>query len=290
MWSGFERLKAEIANFVIQKGRLSDYIKQQQQDIKGIAKQKSEAFEDLTKLTVSKAQKAYVWAIDSNNAEYIEIFDIQKSDFEKISQDVAFSRIKNVRDSINTNIGTMQGVLLTASDVTALDNAITAYSNTLGTPGLAQSIKQDGTKGIEEMIEAVDKSIDIIAHLIVSEYTISNPDNVKEFLFNRQTDDLPTHHSGLYVMINEISKHTGTESQPQKEASSAVNLQGAVVSIDGTGKTAGSDINGIAEIIKVKPGTYNVTVTLLGYKPQTIKTEIERGRVKELVVEMEKNG
>jgi len=42
------------------------------------------------------------------------------------------------------------------------------------------------------------------------------------------------------------------------------------------------------EIIKVKPGTYNLTVSHTGYAAQTMKVVIERGKVLALEVKMVK--
>ena len=49
-----------------------------------------------------------------------------------------------------------------------------------------------------------------------------------------------------------------------------------------------SDIDGIAEIIKIMPGTYNMSVSLASYATQILKTVIEKGKVIELDVKMTK--
>jgi hypothetical protein len=54
------------------------------------------------------------------------------------------------------------------------------------------------------------------------------------------------------------------------------------------GKTTTSDINGLAEIVKIKTGTYNITVTLTGYATQTLKVEIVRGKIQEMEIKMAK--
>lgn len=54
------------------------------------------------------------------------------------------------------------------------------------------------------------------------------------------------------------------------------------------GKTDTSDIDGMAEIIKMKPGTYNMSVTIADYVTQTTKIVIENGKITELDVKMAK--
>jgi hypothetical protein len=60
-------------------------------------------------------------------------------------------------------------------------------------------------------------------------------------------------------------------------------LEGAV-----NGKTATSNIDGIAEIIKIHPEGYNASVSLTGYATQSFKVTIVRGKVTELEVKMAK--
>jgi riboflavin synthase alpha subunit len=95
---------------------------------------------------------------------------------------------------------------------------------------------------------------------------------VKEYLLNRNIEKLPTHHSGISTHI--------TDSATGKD------LEGATLTVNG--KTTTSDIDGVAEIIKIKPDTYNITVSFAGYASQTMKITIERGKVTELEIKLVK--
>jgi hypothetical protein len=272
VWATFTRLVTEIANFVALNNALSAYMQQHHADIKGVTNTKNDAFIAMVTIVVNKAQKAFVWALDTANANLIEIFDVQKSDFTGISETKAFNQIKNLRDALSTNIVAMASVQLTAADVTALNAAITAYQNTIGTTGAAQTHKTEGTHGIESVMYPIDKSLAIIDKLMVSSYAASKPDMVKEYLANRALDKLPTHHSGIYVHVT--------------DAISGADIEGALLTVNG--KSATSDIDGIAEIIKVKPANYNVTVSHAGFASQTMKITIEKGKVTELEIKLAK--
>jgi len=89
---------------------------------------------------------------------------------------------------------------------------------------------------------------------------------------NRQLDKLPTHHNGISIHFTD--KTTGTD------------LEGMLLSING--KSSTSDIEGVAEIRKIKHGTYNATVSFDGYVSQIIKVVIEKGRVLDLEIKMVK--
>ena len=272
VWATFARLVTEITNFVALNNSLSTYLQQHQADIKGVTQTKNDAFTAMVNIIVNKAAKAYVWAIDTANANLVQIFDVQKSDFLSISETKAYNQIKNIRDALSANIASMASVQLAAADVTAVNAAITAYQNTIGTTGAAQVHKTEGTKAIDAVMVPIDKSLAIIDKLIVSSYTATKPDMVKEYLANRAIDKLPTRHSGLSIHLT--------------DAETGADLEGAILAVNG--KTATSDIDGMAEIVKIMPGTYNLSVTLASYAPQTSKTVIEKGKVTELEVQMAK--
>ena len=272
IWATFARLVTEITNFVTLNNSLSTYLQQHQADIKGVTQTKNDAFTAMVNIIVNKAAKAYVWAVDTANANLVQIFDVQKSDFLSISETKAYTQIKNIRDALSANIASMASVQLAAADVTAVNAAITAYQNTIGTTGAAQVHKTEGTKAIDAVMVPIDKSLAIIDKLIVSSYTATKPDMVKEYLANRAIDKLPTRHSGLSIHLT--------------DAETGADLEGAILAVNG--KTATSDIDGMAEIVKIMPGTYNLSVTLASYAPQTSKTVIEKGKVTELEVQMAK--
>lgn len=272
VWTTFTRLATEINNFVALNNSLSAYLQQHQADIKGITQTKNDAFLAMVNIAVNKAAKAYVWAVDTANANLMQIFDVQKSDFVHTSETKAYNQIKNIRDALSANIASMASVQLTAADVTAVNAAITAYQNTIGTTGAAQTHKTEGTKAIDAVMVPIDKSLVLIDKLIVSSYSATKPDMVREYLATRVLDKLPTRHSGISINIT--------------DAETGADLEGALVAVNG--KTATSDIDGIAEIIKITPGTYNMSVTLANYATQIIKTVIEKGKLTELDVKMTK--
>jgi hypothetical protein len=272
IWAGFARLVTEIANFVSLNTTLSNYMQQHQLDIKGITQTKNDAFMAMVTIVVNKAHKAYVWAVDTANDNLIEIFDVQKSYFINVAESTAFAKIKNVRDALSANIASMASVQLAAADVTAVNAAITAYQNTIGTTGAAQAHKTEGTEGIENLMTPIDKSLDLIDRMMESSYATAHADMIKEYLLNRNIEKLPTHHSGVHAHIMDTVNNT--------------DLQGAVLAVEG--KSSTSDIDGIAEIIKIKSGTYNVSISMEGYFTQSIKIVIARGKIAEIEVKLQR--
>jgi hypothetical protein len=270
VWKSFTRLVNEILKFTNLIETLSTYMVQQGTGTNGLTKTKDSAFVTMVKVTVKKAQKAYVWAQDNNNAPLMETFDVAKTDFFNGSETDALVNVKNIRDAVNANITAMKNIQLSSDDVAAVDAAITTYESTLGKSGAAQSHKMGGTEGIDNVVRQIDQSLDIIDKLLDSTYSESNPDMVQEYWNNRSIDKLPTRHSGLSVHITNAK--TGSD------------IEGAILQLNGKSDT--SDINGIAEIIKIKSGTYNATITYNEITETINKVVIERGKITEVEVKI----
>ena len=264
-WSTFTRLVNEIALFVTKVAAFDKYVNQQQLEIKGITTDKDNKFDVMIALAVRYSRKARVWAVDTSNAVLEEVFNIHVSDFNRLPEKQAVAKIKDVRDALNANITSLANYNVIAANVTAISSSITAYEAVANAQGAAKSQTKTGTDGIGNEMKTIDASIEIIDDLLINEFQLSNADLVDEYLNNRVIDNIATHSSGIALTFVDAVTHA--------------ELSGVEVSIDGTNKTAVSDIKGRAEITSVKAGTYNVIISLSGYKTLTIKMDITKGDV-----------
>jgi len=272
VWANFPRLVKEIAKFLTLNQTLSDYMQQHQTENGGITTVKHNAFMNMINEIVCKSQLALVWAEDEGNEQLIEIFDVQKTDFIGAPEAKALTKAKNIRDNIVNNIGSMASVQLSATDISSINNVITEYEKTIGSIGAAQAHKSIGTSGVEATMKPIDKSLITIDNLLVNTYKTSNPELVNEYIKNRQVDKLPTHHAGITIhVIDDLSKD---------------DLKDVVLALNGI--TTISNIDGYAEIIKMRPGSYLLTVSLHGYVSQNIKVVVEKARISHLEIIMVK--
>jgi hypothetical protein len=270
IWQTFTRLVSEIAKFLDLMEMFASYTMQQSSPTRGITDARENAFLAMVALVVNKAQKAYVWAYDTKNAALMELFDVQKTDFTEGPRADALTKTKLIFDAINANIDDMETIQLSAADVTALNTVIASYEKTQGTTGAAQSYKKGGTDGMVDIIHQIDETIDLIDKLLPNQYGESHPDMVNEYWNNRAIDRIATRHSGIVVHI--ADSKTGND------------LEGAILQLNG--KSATSDIYGIAEIIKIKSGTFNATVDYNETIITLEKVVIQRGKITKLEVKV----
>jgi hypothetical protein len=274
IWAAFARLVAEIANFVGLKSALDTYIAQQGLDTKGITTGKNADFNAMVEMTVDMASRAFVWAVDTANANLIQLFDIQLDDFDHIAQEVAYGKVQNIRNAINTNIGSLAPFELLPGDVTILDGLMAAYNTSKGTPVDAETDKEVATQSLAEQMHAIDTSLNLISRLLIPKYKLTNADMVKAFKIEKHIHDLPTQHSGVHMHIT--------------DADTAEAVEGALFTIPAAGKSAISDISGDADVIKIKAHIYHAFVTAPNYTPRTFKVTILRGKVVSFNVQLSK--
>ena len=99
---------------------------------------------------------------------------------------------------------------------------------------------------------------------LIAEFATSNPDFVQGFQINSAIDKAGTRHSGIEGTVT--NKAGGT-------------VSGATVQLEGTAKTAVTDLNGYYRIDRVATNDYNVVCSAPGYTTQTVMHHISRGKV-----------
>ena len=268
----FPRLKTEFINFTNLFTSFDNYLEQHAADIKGFFKSKSQTFLDLVDLTIAASQKAYVWAVDNNKADLIDLFNITKTDLTHSPFGTSFQVIKTLRDAISTNLISLADVNILPIDLAHIDSGISGFLSATDDAGSAKTHKIEGLEEVDDLEKPLMDSLDLIDRLVESNFKISNPALVNEYFSNRNIDLLPTHHTGIHVHITD--KINGAE------------LKGAIIAVEG--KSATSNINGDAEIPKIKPGTYEVTISMGGYVTQTIKVIFKKGKIQQLNVTLAK--
>jgi len=278
VWSGFPRIVDAVTQFGTRNTELDDIIHAQQKVITGVTTDKDLKFVALVKVMVKFARKARVWAEDNNNHTLEEIFDIRKSDFIGIAEDLASEQLEGIRNQLNTLVNDpggniLAGVNVDAGSIAAIDAANTAYENDEGKPGEAKGERKSATKGIKIIMDNIDKTLVLIDDLLISEYEETHPKMIDDYRNARMIDIIGMNHQGISA---DITYEDGTEAE------------GITLKIVDLNKTGISDIDGHVETLRGRIGKYHLEISGPGIVTQTMKASIKRGEINNLEITVKK--
>ncbi len=260
--NAFKRAAAEAAKFTGLNKTLDGYIAQQQGSTTGNTGQKDTLFKNMVALTVKASRKTLVYAIDQEDENLQALFNVQESDFIKMPGQTALAKIDNIYSGLQKLSGQLDDYRVTADDITAIGDGITAYEAAAGTPQNTKAAIEAGTKGIEATMPLIDKCLHILDDLIVHGMD-DDADLVNTYRKVRRIIETGTRHTGLIATINDAA---------------GKGIEGAQMLVQELNKHALSDILGVADIESMKPGMYHVIFSADGYASQTQILKIEQGK------------
>ena len=255
----------QIAGFSSSLNDLNDEIAIQSKFIGGVTTTKHELLQKAIKLTVKSARKARAWAKITGNATLEGIFDVTISTFSEMSQSVVLNALKVIRDKLSDNIANLTIYKVVAIDVTKITDAITAATPVIGTPNQARGERVIASQEIVAGIIKCDDYLLLIDDMLIPEYEDTNESMVNEYRLAREMQPIGTHHTGVHATCrNSITKDI---------------LEGVLLTIVELKKSAVSDIDGVAEIERMKPGKYHLLFTKEGYLDYSIIVEFGLGKM-----------
>ncbi len=267
-FTGFLQLIEEITGFSTAVNKLDEDIASQGLNISGLTTSKNLLIIKAIKLVVKSARKARVWAVKSQNETLMARFDITVSEFSHLSQTEVLNVLTAITSDLSANIASLTAVKVVAADITAITNAIEAASLSIGTPTQAIITKIVATQQVASDIEKCNSFLYLIDDLIIPEYEDSKPEMVAEYRQSRLLQTIGAHHTGLNATcLDAITKEI---------------LEGVLVTIVELSKSKLSDIDGIAEIEKMKPGKYHVLFTFKAYEDYSVIVDFHMGKIQEI--------
>jgi hypothetical protein len=273
VFASFTRLNDEFATF--NSALLSIKVTAQRQilDRKGIAVQKKKARKAMASTVTNYADLAYVWASDVKNAELQQVFDIAQRRLLNGPGSSAIDKSRNIAKAISKNIGSLAPYRILPADLAIINASIDAFSGVLVSPADARTRAYTATHSLPALFKKADTSLQLFTKLFLSQYSQSHPHLVREFKIDHRLGKPAVRHTGITAHIT----------FPAGEDAEGVQMQ-----IPELKKTATSDISGIAQIIRCKPGRYHVEFSYPGYITIIIKEKLIRGRILPLTIKMVK--
>lgn len=272
VFAGFARLVKEINNFIALNGALDGFIQQQGQVTKGIAADKKAIFNALVNNIVAAARKALVFAKDNDDNAMQAALDVRERSFVQSAGTRAVAKMEQIFGILEGNAAALADYMVSAGDIEAIGNGIAAFTGQQPAPGVARAARVAARKSMVETMGAIDGSLEVIDDLLVNTYGASAEEMVLAYRVQRLIKNNEVRHSGLVCTLT--------------DAGTGALLEGATVAIEALGKTAVTNIEGVASIIKMKWGTYHVVFSAEGYVTQTLTLTIERGRIGKVAVGM----
>jgi hypothetical protein len=268
--ASFTRLAKQIKLFTVQNATLNKFIEQQAQTSRGYTGDKNSILAALVANTVNTARKALVYAIDQSNEVLKEILSVQKTDFTRLPQDAALAKIQNIYDAVSPLADALLLYNVSAEDIAAISDGIDNFKAAQPGTGNSRASRKAGTQGIKTTMAVIDASLRVLDDLII--HGITDGALVSEYRNNRKTDVVGTRHTGIIATTN--------------NAMSGAKLPGVKMEVAALNKSAISNLLGVAEIITMKPGLYQVAFSAEGFVSQTQVLKIKRGNTLEVSVNL----
>ncbi len=252
--------------------QLTNTIQQQATDSTGETKNKTRLKDAMISSLLPAARKAKVWANEQSNTVLETLFTINQKTFLPGDEE-CLGIARNVLQALNDNAVALLTYNITAAQLTAINDACTAFEAAIGKPGLIRNVAKTGTQGIEGTLKEMTDLINKCDDLLPAEFKSSNPDMVAEYFANRKIGSTGSRHTTLTVTV-------------YSDAAKTLPIAGATVSIVENNLAAVTDATGFASIDTFAPGNLTALIKANGFTDATISFAIKMGKEVDLEVVM----
>ena len=264
-----------ITDFLLMLKSLEGEIGTQDLDNKGIAKGKDELRAMMVSVVVPLSRKARVFAKASKNTKLATQFDIHKTSF-GVSELEDLTLGTNIMGILNLNATELVAYNITALQLTTLGTVVAAFKKELETPELASTEAKTSTENIATGITKIMEQLVDIDDLLIPEFEITEPAIVASYKENRIIGEAAVQHTTVTTHIYADDAHT-------------IPLNGANMSIVELNRSCTSDVDGMAEIVQFKDGSYTMKIESAGKADMILPFNIKRGKHVEINIVMVPN-
>ena len=249
----------------------------QAKELKGIAADSAAAKTAMGEIVIKFARRAAVIARRKKNYELAGQVAHPKTYINRASKLLAIERAKDISKALADNLTIFTNV--TAADIANIDAAIKTYEDIQEQPIIKrQARKAEGTDVIPPQVKIADEAVENMYDLVCS-YFDNDTVMTDKFELAMEIINTGVHHTGIIAFAVDANPPAGAVTNAMQ------NVTMKVVELD---FIATSDINGLAGIAKIKPGTYHVEFSGAGLKTKTVILNFKRGKMLEVEVEMER--
>ncbi|MEI7961635.1 MAG: hypothetical protein WCI04_04845 [archaeon] len=241
----------------------------QETDTTGITKEVEAAKQIMADTMIIYAKKGLPMARLAGKTEFVKILEHKPYFIYRASKATALSRARIMKNTLAGNLTVFSNIK--PADIADMDAVILAYDEVkVDTQDAIDEKKEAGTEAIYAGYVKGNAALKNIYDFFYGEYQKNEPELVKKLADCMVVDKTGVHHTGITALFLDGNPPIG----------SITNLiQNGVIKIMELNKQAVSDINGVASIIKIKPGTYHIEFSKVGYVTKQMIIKIKRGQI-----------
>lgn len=270
---GFGRLNTEVLNFEQTIARINELNTNLSTGTTGITNGNTQLEQNMVEAVCKLARVALVWAKDQKNSSLINLFDVTKSDFIRAADAECYAKANALLTQIEANnkvLGTEVNIKATA--ITAARQLVNQYQASLGTTQSAVKANKGMNAETKELFAKADASLAIITDLVVN--ALDEPTFANAFMATKVINDAAVRKTGVTIAVAD------------KETNEAITTAWAYV--EGSDKKDDADQEGLCELYKMRPGTYNIRIEAAGYQTEKLTATVEQGKITELTINLNK--
>jgi hypothetical protein len=142
----------------------------------GITDEKGQARGALEDLALEVADEVSAFAAKTGNASLSADVRVSRSSLDQAQDDDLVQTAERIRDAANTNVASLADYGVTAAEVTALSDAITAFSGMKTAPRTAKASKRGATTSIASMVETTRSLFRTQLDKLMTPFRKTNPE------------------------------------------------------------------------------------------------------------------
>lgn len=271
MYATDNAFKAMVAKIVSSQTEVAALAAKTGADNSGYSQQKMNAKLDMSFDAAVYSGNAYVHFEEAGKHDLSSQCHINSSDYSSLADSAAAALAQEAHDFLNSHIAELSPDSVTAANLTDLQAKINTFIATQGTSGVVHQVSAADTAAFKAALAVAD---DRIAKLLIlaKKYKKSNANFYDKLILATTLPPVNIHHTNLIVTV--------------VNATTKVAVAGATIAIEGSIKTATTDVNGIAKLEKIKAGNSNVTIAAAGLTAKTIIIAVQRGKDNAINVEL----
>ena len=241
----------------------------QETDTTGITAEVKTAKQIMADTMIIYAKKGLPMARLAGKTEFVKILEHKPYYIFRASKTTALSRARIMKNTLAGNLTVFTNI--EPEDIQDMEGVIADYDDVkVDTLDAIGDKKEDGTEAIYKGYVKGNAALKNIYDFFYGKYQKTEPALVKKLADCMVVDKTGVHHTGLTALLMDGNPPAG----------SITNLiQDGVIKIMELNKQALSDINGVASIIKFKPGTYHIEFSKAGFVTKVMIVKIKRGQI-----------